>query len=131
MKDTGQLLVEVLVAVTLVVLVLVAAVNVTTKSARNTRVLGDKLEATRFAEIKLDEVLIDKEVEVEDFFDNQRSDGSCGTYGTDDEYSCEIDYQYNEVVDADRVEVVVTISWLEGDQTYEVAINKVFTKQIF
>jgi len=124
----GQFLLEVLIAVTLMMLVLVAAVRVSTHSIKNVRVAGDQLEATKLAEEKLAEIIEDKERAINEFFDQGFVSYDCGPLGEVGEYDCQV---YYTGADVDSVEVTVEVSWLEGSSILDVSVSRLLLKGLW
>lgn len=124
----GQFLLEVLIAVTLVMLVLVAAVKISTRSVKNVRVAGDQLEATKLAEEKLAEIIEDKERSIESFFETGFVSYDCGPLGDSSEYDCQV---YYTEADADSVKVMVEVSWEEGGSTLDVSVSRLLLKGLW
>ena len=127
-SSEGQFLLEVLIAVTLIMLVLVAAVRVSTHSIKNVRVAGDQLEATKLAEKKLAEIIEDKERTIGSFFDTGFVGYNCGPLGDIEEYDCQV---YYTEADADSVEVTVEVSWQEGDSILDVSVSRLLLKGLW
>jgi len=127
-KDRGQFLLEVLIAVTLVMLVLVAAVRVSTHSVKNVRVAGDQLEATKLAEERLAEIIENKERTIETFFDQEFVSYDCGPLGEMNEYDCQV---YYTGLSEDGVEVTVEVSWYEGESILEVSVSRLLVKGLW
>lgn len=124
----GQFLLEVLIAVTLVMLVLVAAVKISTRSVKNVRVAGNQLEATKLAEEKLVEIVEDKERSIEAFFETGFVGYDCGPLGGSGEYDCQVSYTE---ADADSVKVAVEVSWEEGGSTLSVSVSRLLLKGLW
>lgn len=124
----GQFLLEVLIAVTLVMLVLVAAVRVSTHSVKNVRVAGDQLEATKLAEEELAKIIEDKERAIDSFFDQGFVSYDCGPLGEVGEYDCQV---YYTGVGADSVEVTVEVSWLEGSSILDVSVSRLLLRGLW
>ena len=119
MKDVrGQLLLEVLVAVTVLGLVAVAVVKVSTRSLKGSRVSGDREEALGLAKQILVNVEKEKDEDVTAFFLRTDLEEDCST----GEYECTVVYDFGESDDRVRVEVLVE---REGSS---VSLDKVFTK---
>lgn len=127
-SSEGQFLLEVLIAVTLIMLVLVAAVRVSTHSVKNVRVAGDQLEATKLAEEKLAEIIEDKERTIGSFFDTGFVSYDCGPLGEMEQYDCQT---YFIDGGADSVEVTVEVSWQEGDSTLTVPVSRLLLRGLW
>ena len=127
-SSEGQFLIEVLIAVTLIMLVLVAAVRVSTHAVKNVRVAGDQLEATKLAEEKLAEIIEDKERTIDSFFDTGFVSYDCGPLGEIEEYDCQV---YFTDGDVDSVEVTVEVSWQEGASTLVVSVSRLLLKGLW
>jgi|GEM_PF-1644230 hypothetical protein len=124
----GQLLLEVLIALTVLGLVATTVVKVSTRSLKGVRISGDRQMALSFA----GQVLIDiDEVRTDDtalFFSGASGTEDCGPLGDNSEYQCEISYVFNSPPDSSSVSVMVEISWAEGDGMSNVTLDKVLTK---
>lgn len=124
----GQLLLEVLIALTILGLVASAVARVSTRSLKGVRLSGDKQEALNFAS----QVLVDINEARSDntalFFLGTDGTEDCGPLGSDSEYECEISYVFDSPPDSNSVSVKVEITWMEGDGMSNVTLDKVFTK---
>jgi len=120
----GQLLLEVLIALTILGLVAVAVVRVSTRSVKSSRVAGDRKVALDYAKEKLQEVENEKTNDVVSFFSGSDGTVNCGPLGVNNMFACEIVYDFNSPPDSESVEVEVNISW----ETSSISLNKIFTK---
>lgn len=127
-SSQGQFLLEILIAVTLVMLVLVAAVRVSIHSVKNVRVAGDQLEASKLAEEKLAEIIEDKERSIESFFETGFVSYDCGPLGEVEEYDCQV---YFTGADADSVEVTIEVSWEEGGSILDVSVSRLLVRGLW
>src|SRR3990167_964680 len=111
MRNKGQLLLEVLIALTILGMVAVTVVRVSTRSVKSSRVAGNRKEALGFAKQKLQEVENEKTNDVLLFFTGADGTTNCGPLGDGGMYDCEIVYAFNSPPDSNSVEVKVTIYW--------------------
>jgi len=127
-RSGGQLLLEVLVALTILGVVAVAVVKVSTRSLKGARLAGNRKEALDLAK----QVMVDVERERDDdirlFFAGESGSENCGPLGDNDEYRCLVNYVFNSPPDSDSVEVEVLIEWEEDGGMTSVDLKKVFTK---
>lgn len=124
MRNKGQLLLEVLIALTILGVVAVTVVRVSTRSVKSSRVAGNRKEALGFAKQKLQEVENEKTNDVILFFAGADGTTICGPLGGGGMYDCVISYTFDSPPDSNSVEVKVTISW----ETSSVSLDKIFTK---
>ncbi len=124
----GQFLLEALIAVTLVMLVLVAAVRVSIHSIKNVRVAGDQLEASKLAEEELAEIIENKERSISSFFETGFVSYDCGPLGEAEEYDCQV---YFTGADEDSVEVTVEVSWEEGGSILNISVSRLLIKGLW
>jgi len=116
----GQMLLEVLVALTVLVLVTVAVVGVSTRSLKSMRVAGNRQEALNLAKQVMVNIEKNKENDITGFFSGVNGTEDCSDVG----YVCETTY----VFATDKVEVKVLVTWQEGGRDSSVSLDKVFTK---
>lgn len=109
-------------------LVLVAAVRVSTHSIKNVRVASDQLEATKLAEEKLAGIIGNKERAIDEFFDQGFVGYDCGPLGSVAEYDCQVYYTGAGV---DSVEVTVEVSWLEGSSVLDVSVSRLLLRGLW
>lgn len=115
------MLLEVLVALTVLVLVTVAVVGVSTRSLKSVRVAGNRQEALSLAKQVMVNVEKVRKDDVTAFFARGNGTEDC----SDVDYVCEITYVF---AGADKVEVGVLVTWQEGGRDSSVSLDKVFTK---
>ena len=127
-NSVGQLLLEVLIALTILGLVAVAVVKVSTKSLKGARLTGDRKEALSLAKQVMVEVERRRGEDVTLFFTGSDGTENCGPLGENNEYSCTISYDFDSPPDSSNVEVKILIEWFEGDGTSSVDLDKIFTK---
>lgn len=120
----GQMLIEVLVALTVLVLVTVAVANVSTKSLKSVRVANNKQEALTLAKTVLDGIEKDKLTDIKGFFTGGNGDEDCSS----GEYTCVAGYTFDSPPDSNKVEVEVKVTWQESGRDFSVSLNRVFTK---
>jgi type II secretory pathway pseudopilin PulG len=129
MIDTrGQLLLEVLVALTILGVVAVAVVNVSTQSLKGARVVGDRQEALGLAEETLTGLEKERDEDLVNFFTKLDGSEDCGPMGENNEYDCTINYNFDSPPDSYSVEVNVVIEWPDGGGSRSVELSRVFTK---
>lgn len=114
------MLLEVLVALTVLVLVTVAVVGVSTRSLKSMRVAGNRQEALNLAKQVMVNIEKNKENDITGFFSGVNGTEDCSDVG----YVCETTY----VFATDKVEVKVLVTWQEGGRDSSVGLDKVFTK---
>lgn len=130
-------LIEVLVFVTIFSLFFVAAATVVVVSLRNMKTSEHKIIATRYAEELLEWLRSQKEIDWNVFNSSHSgtycfstspistwpSNSPCGGY-LESIFKREVTLTR---VDANKVNVVITVTWTEMGTTYKVPINSVFT----
>lgn len=119
MRDVkGQLLLEVLVALTILGIVAVAVVRVSTRSLQSSRVAGDRKEALDLAKQVLTDVEKEKNDDIVVFFAKIVLEEDC----SNEVYVCQTTYDFQGT--SDKVSVEVLVSW----EDHSVSLDKVFTK---
>lgn len=119
----GQLLVEVLIALTVITVALVATLSVSIRAIRVGRTARNRLEAIRYAESAIEQLKRSKESDQETFFANKVCP-FCGPYGVDNIYQCRFDCNFS----ADDVSVKASITWKEAGSDVSVNLETVLTK---
>ena len=119
MRDVkGQLLLEGLVALTILGIVAVAVVRVSTRSVKTSRGTGDRQEALSLAKQVLVDVEKEKEDDIMTFFSRSILEEDC----SNSDYVCTTTYDFEGTDNKVRVEVLV-----EWEET-SVGLSKIFTK---
>lgn len=119
MRDVkGQLLLEVLIALTILGIVAVAVVRVSTRSLLSSRVAGDRKEALDLAKQVLVNVEKEKNDDIAGFFTRTDLEEDCNT----EVYMCQVTYDFQET--SDKVSVEVLVTWEDNS----VSLDKIFTK---
>lgn len=123
MKAKGQMLVELVVGVGIIIVVLVGMVILSTQSVKTGRVSGNRGEATAFAEAELELVKKTRDEDVAAFF-SLEGPQVCIT-GSEPKagYSCESNYELDQPED-DQMTVSVTINWSDGSVTIQTILAK-------
>ncbi len=116
----GQLLLEVLIALTILGLVAVAVAKVSTGSLKSSRVTGDRKEALDLAKQVLANVENEKVNNTILFFSGNSGTESCDNGG----YVCVVTYTYDSPPDSNSVTVEVKVT-VDGNN---VVLDKIFTK---
>ncbi len=115
--NKGQLLLEVLIALTILGVVAVAVVKISTRSLKSSRITGDRKEALDLAKQVLVDVEKEKENDITAFFLRTDLEDDCSNA----EYTCTTVYVFDGT---DKVSVNVLVEWTESS----VSLDKVFTK---
>jgi len=126
MGQTGQSLIEVLVAVGIVLFALVGAVAATTYSIRTSRVTTNQVEAGRYASQVIEQIQRSKSIDSEGFF-TDRDCGNFGPFGDSDEYEVTVSCIFDSLA-VDEAEVGVTVTWQEGNSSLSVTLDTVVSK---
>ncbi len=122
-EETGQLLIEVLIALAVINLALVSLLSVSIKAIRVSRTSRNRLEAVKYAEGVIEGLKRTKETNQDSFFLTP-SCPTCGPFGTNNMYTCSATCAWT----SDRVTVKVTVSWTEGTNTPNVELESILTK---
>lgn len=121
MKNNGQMLVELVVGIGIIILVLVGVVLLSTQSVKTARVSGNRGEATALAERELELVRKDRDNDKDAFFAISGSrvcqSGAVPKAG----YTCTSVYTNTA---GDRMEVAATIGWSDGSVTIYTELTK-------
>lgn len=123
MKQRGQSLIEVLVAVGIIVFALVGTIAATTRAVKTARVAANQTEAGKYASLVIEQIQKQKHDDSEAFFD-QRDCGSYGPFGDEGEYEAVVTCDFV----ADEVAVKVRVSWPEGQSNLAVELNTIISK---
>jgi len=120
-KEKGQSLIEVILALSVVVIILVGLIRVAVVSMRNARYARDEAQATQYAQQSIEEARRLRDEQGNDFF----VDSSCndGPETIDVIFTRERDCN----LDGSNMEVMVTVGWEEGGQDKEVVLETVLT----
>jgi len=124
-KRLGQIILEVIVSVGIITVVLLGAVAATTRALKTARVASSRAEALAYANRVMEKIKIDKESDVEAFFnksDCNSYDGVTGSYTLD--ASC-------TGFGSGIVDVSLVVSWPEGDTNFSVSLDTKLTKTKF
>ncbi len=110
--NSGQMLVEIVVAIGIVVLVLVGVSDLTTRTTKMYRLQKEKDEANRLIEARLNQYRDDRDRDVSGFFSTLPARGSfssCSwTYTPAGTYTCEV--KYTDIA-GQGVRIDVRASW--------------------
>jgi Tfp pilus assembly protein PilV len=115
----GQMLMEVLVATGLMIVVLIAAVGLSVLTLKSSRVGGERLEATQWAQRCINGIIGRKEDDPVSFFATPQN--GCGCTITNPIYICAAAYSD---IDATQKKVKVTITWPDGEISSETILSK-------
>ena len=123
------MLIEVMVAVGLVVLVLVAAIKLTTTSIRTSRVRMDRVEAVKLANSCLNLVREEKDMHIDTFFDEgYLHEQSCDCSDLAD-VTCTLVYEnVNNTEGTKQVYVESYVTWKEGENIFSETASTTFTQ---
>ncbi len=119
----GQLLIEVLIALAVMTVAMVAALAVSIRAIKVARTSRSQAEASKYAENVLENLKSTKEADPMLFFANATCP-ACGPFGTNNMYSCSMACNFT----ADTDDVTVTISWTDGGNTSSVKLETILTK---
>lgn len=114
--------IELIVGIAIVMLTLVGVVSLSTQSTKTGRIAGDRNKATTYAESYLEKLRRERDVDPGSFFSVPRSSGSCDSE-VEAPYTCEVNYQWG----VNTVTVSVTVSWVDGENTYNVNEKTILT----
>lgn len=123
LKDRGQLLIEILVALAVVTLALVVSLTAVTNATKVSRATRQRLEATKYGEKVLEILRRERDTDQETFF-GLSTCGLCGPFGSNQEYSC----QLTCIFTASEVEATVVISWENSGTSSNVSLSTVLSK---
>lgn len=112
MSEKGQTLVEVVVALGVAVLVIIALVAATTTSVRNAQFAKNQSLATKYAQEGMEKVRALRDQNPTTFWSKTGTETE--TLGI---FTRKI--TYNEIIDNQKMEVTVTVSWTEGSVTHK------------
>lgn len=121
-KESGQSLIEVLAALAVVILVVLALVMVVTTSIRNATFAKNQSLATKYAQEAIEKVRAFRDEDPDSFFA-----GSClspedlSGFGFDQTIDCLIEGE-------DKVKVTVAVSWTDAKGEHQSALSTYLTK---
>jgi len=120
-KDSGQSLIEVIAALAVMVLVILALIIVTTISIRNATFAKNQTLATKFAQEGIEEVRAYRDQNSWDVFWLTTIGTPEETTEINDIFTKTIKYENKETsFDAnDRAEVTVTVSWTDAQEDHQ------------
>jgi len=137
-KNQGQSLVEVLVALGISVLVILALAHVTTIAIKNATFSRNQAQATKYAQEAMEWLRSERDKKWIDFANRADVDGrtycfnslawtngSCSTFGLEGSFKREavLTKESDEQIKAD-----VTVSWQDGEQIHKSKLSSYFTK---
>jgi type II secretory pathway pseudopilin PulG len=126
-KTSGQMLVELLIGIGIVLTLLVGVAVLSTQTVKTSRVSGDRSEASALAEAEMELVRKDRETNKEVFF-NKEGEGVCLSGVTPKEgYACEVVYRPDG--SGTTMEVTVTISWQEAGGDSSLSLTTDLTRR--
>lgn len=123
MKIKGQMLIEIVVAVGVLSLVLIGVSDLMTRSQRVGTFQRQKDEALSIARMLLNDYRIQRDNDPDQFEDNVVG-LSRDVCVTDKPYSCKVEVTKQ----TGSVDVVATVSWIDGVNTLSVNLNQVLTE---
>lgn len=121
-KDEGQSLIEVLVALAVMVVVILALVRVTTVSIKNATFAKNRALATKYAQEWIEETRKERD-ESTNFFDS-----ACASQTDNPGPSGIFSRVRTCTLDGDTTTVVVTVSWAEGGVSHKSELVTHLTK---
>lgn len=127
-RMAGQMFIELIVAVGIITVALVAVVAMSTQSVKIQRASGSRGEATSLANRNLEEIRNLKNNDVVGFFNAVPTivpaPPNCPITASS-VYSCSVNYS---LTGSDEMKVTVTVSWAEGSNTMSVDVSSILTK---
>lgn len=122
MKTKGQSLIEVVAALAVMTIVLLSLVALTTYAVRNASFARDQSLATQYAQEEIDKIRQSRDADPVGFFD-----GSCsrGPEAVGEIFARQITC---ELVETEKMKVVVTVSWLDAKGTHQSELTTYLTK---
>jgi len=126
-RKSGQMLVELLIGIGIVLTVLIGVVALSTQTVKTGRVSGNRSEASALAEAEMELIRKEREVNKEVFFNYQ---GLIDCFSGDipkEGYACKALYR----PDANKttMEVTVKISWQEAGKESSLTLTTDLTKR--
>lgn len=144
-KDSGQFLIELLVALTMSVMIIVAVVGLSTLSVRTSYRARQNTEAKRLAEEVLEWLRSEKKKNWYEFYKKAGSDdsnidyclnnlewsfvGSCSSPMTDRVYKREVKLFGFLDGNEQKVQAVVVVSWNDNQGNHNVTAETIFTDE--
>jgi type II secretory pathway pseudopilin PulG len=119
LKNKGQLLIEILVALAVVTVALVVSMAAVSSATKVSRVARQRLEATKYAEKVLEVLRRERDRDPETFFDKAVC-GLCGPFGTNLEFACQLSCSFTTT----DVQATVEILW----ESSQVSLSTVLSK---
>ncbi len=123
----GQLMIEILIGLGIITTALVVSLTVITHATRLATASKNKLEATKYIEKVLEEYRNTRDNDKTAFFTNQTCNDACGTFGVNSEYTCQMTCTFSPAGAPTRVDVTVTMSWIDGGNSISTSIPTVLT----
>lgn len=124
----GQLLIEILVGLAIITSVLVTSMVVITHATRLARSARSKGEATSYAQKVIEAYRNTRDQNKEAFFANGTCNNPCGTFGSNNMYSCTMTCVFSPAGAATQVDVTVTMTWDDGGVNVSVVLLTILTK---
>ena len=119
----GQMLIELMIALSVVMMTLVALVQISTKSLSNAGFSQKQAVAESFVSREMEMIRSTKNKSWDTFYANTTNETNVAIAGT--EFTKTITYTKP---DANTVTVTVTVSWTEKDKPFSSRQNTVFSK---
>ncbi|HUV43036.1 MAG TPA: hypothetical protein VMY36_04020 [Patescibacteria group bacterium] len=119
-QESGQSLIEVLAAIAVTVLVILALVTATTISVRNMTFASKQSLATQYAREAIEEVRAFRDSDPDSFFA-----GSCPSFEEIEGFTRTVTCESNVV---DRVRVIVTVTWVDAKGTHKSNLETYLTR---
>jgi len=130
-KNTGQSLIEILVAVSIIAVVLVGVSDLISRSLSLATFQTKKNAATNTAQDQLNYFRQIKDQEPTVFFDNLTNYETCNPVYDEENYTCEIFYT-NETINAEGkisgVDMTVSITWSDGDKRIDTRLSQTLAR---
>ncbi len=121
MRESGQMFIELIVGIAIVMLTLVGVVSLSTQSTKTSRIGGNRSEATTYAERYLEKIRRDRDSDPAYFFSHLPS-GSCIAGSVPAVYTCTV-----SSIGSPLVKVTVTLSFVDGSNTFHVTEQTILT----
>jgi type II secretory pathway pseudopilin PulG len=121
MRNKGQMLIELVVGIAVIIVVLIAVVSLSTQTVKTSRVSGNRGEATALADKELELVRKDRDNDSAAFFVLSGARECLSGAEPQEGYTCESDYVNTA---GDQMAVAVRIGWSDGSVTIQTELTK-------
>lgn len=121
-------MVEILIGLVVITLVLVVSLTAMTHATKVSRVARNRLEASKYVELVIEQYRNNRDLNKEAFFTNKTCLNPCGSFGVDSAYVCTMSCSFTPALNPNRVDATITMTWNDSGKSLTVVQPTILTE---